>query len=77
MGTIISLLITAFVVVTMLNTKFYGDRLRTPFIVYAGVICMSGFIPALATLIGFLWLLKISMDDNCVETFDWLKNLLH
>ena len=77
MGTIFSLLITAFMVVTMLNTKFDGNRTPTPFIVYAGVICLSGWLPALITLIASLWLLKISMDEGYVETFDWLKNLLH
>lgn len=76
MGTIISLLITAFLVVTMLSTKFDGNRTPTPFIVYAGVICLSGWLPALITLIAFFWFLKTLMKDGCVDTFDWIEDLL-
>ena len=75
MGTIISLLIAAFLVVVMLNTKFDGDRTPTPFIVYAGVICLSGWLPAFITLIAFFWLLRALIHDGCVETFDLIKDL--
>ena len=74
MGTIISLIVAAFLVVVMLNTKFDGDRTPTPFIVYAAVVSLSGWAPALITLVAFFWLLKALADDGCVKTFKWIQD---
>ena len=73
---IFSLIVLAFIVYVLLNTKINGDKVASWIIVCAAILTMTSPFTALVVLGILAFIIYKGVRSGEIDTLDWIENLI-